>query len=211
MICSSGMSFIRDALVLPCMGCLILQLQRWSRRLLLLLIIAVASSKIVYGQSTDAHEYEVKAAFLYNFARYFKWPERPSPGAGNAFVIGIVGTDPFGGILDQAMQGKTLQGKSVIVRRYANPSEATTCDMLFIGASETNSLPKILALLNNAPILTVGDMPQFAQRGGMINLVIHDNRVQFEVNVEATERARLTPSSQLLRLAKIVPDSTVDH
>lgn len=185
----------------------LLRLIRWWLPGISLLIFAAAGATVARSQSGEAGEYEVKAAFLYNFAKYVKWPATPAPASNSAFVIGIVGTDPFGAILDRTMQGKAVQGKPIVVQRYAKPDDVGACDMLFIGASESRNLAKLLAAVDKAPILTVGDMPEFAQRGGMINLVVDDNRVHFEVNVEAAERARLTPSSQLLRLAKIVSDS----
>jgi len=182
----------------------------WIPRMLPLLL-ALAIATVARGQSGETSEYEIKAAFLYNFARYVKWPEKAPSASNNIFVIGIIGTDPFGEILDRTMQGKTIHGKPIVVQRHTRPETATSSDILFVGALETSNLSRLLAIVDKAPILTVGEMPTFAQRGGMINLVTSENRVHFEVNVEAAERARLTLSSQLLRLARIVPDARAER
>lgn len=195
----------RNILVMRCKTVQAHRAQPWVLSLLFLVLAAMHAAAAL-GQPAEPAEYEVKAAFLYNFARYVKWPDKPAGEPGNAFVIGIIGTDPFGKTLDQMMQGKSIQGRAIVVRRYLKADEATGCDMLFISASEKDNLAKIFAMLRDAPVLTVGDMPQFAQRGGMINLVVHEKRVQFEVNIAAAERAGLTPGSQLLRLAKIVAE-----
>jgi hypothetical protein len=152
-------------------------------------------------------EYEVKAAFLYNLAKYIQWPEPSHAGAARPFVIGLIGKDPFGPALDQAMAGRTLQQRPVVVRRFVRVEEVTGCDLLFVAASAREDLGRILTALRGAPVLTVADMDQFAERGGMINLTMEEKRVRFEINNKAIARAGLKAGSQLLRLARIVNDS----
>ena len=161
----------------------------------------------VRADSTTPTEYEVKAAFIYNFAKYVRWPEASTSEARKPFVIGVIGRDPFGQALDDAIRGQSLQGRAVSVKRFGKVEEIADCDILFISSSEKNNLPRILEVLHEAPVLTIGDMDRFAERGGMINLTTEEKRVRFEINVEAAERAGLKPGSQLLRLARIVADS----
>jgi len=150
-------------------------------------------------------EYEVKAAFLYNFAKFIAWPGRA--GANRPFVVGLIGTDPFGTVLDDAMRGQSVQSRTVVIRRFSRIEDIGNCDILFVASSERAVLPRILAVLSRAPVLTVGDMDRFAERGGMINLTMDKNRVRFDINVAAMTRAGLRPGSQLLRLARLVSEA----
>ena len=159
------------------------------------------------GDSATQAEYEVKAAFIYNFAKYIKWPKTSTAEATKPFVIGIIGKDPFGPVLDDIMRGKSVQSRAVVVKRFGRVEDVADCDILFISSSEKNNLQRIFEVLRKVPVLTVGDMDQFAERGGMINLTTEENRVRFEINIEAAERAGLKPGSQLLRLARIVTES----
>jgi hypothetical protein len=161
----------------------------------------------VRADSTTPSEYELKAAFIYNFAKYVHWPEASTSETRKPIAIGVIGKDPFGQALDDAMRGRSLEGRAVVVRRFSRVEEVADCDILFISSSEKNNLPRILEVLHKAPVLTIGDMNRFAERGGMINLTTEEARVRFEINVEAAERAGLKPGSQLLRLARIVGGS----
>jgi hypothetical protein len=161
----------------------------------------------VRADSTAPTEYEVKAAFIYNFAKYVRWPEASTSETRKPFVIGVIGRDPFGQALDDAVRGQSLEGRAVVVRRLSKVEEVADCDILFISSSEKNNLQRIFQALREAPVLTIGDMDRFAERGGIINLTTEEKRVRFEINVEAAERAGLKPGSQLLRLARIVGDS----
>lgn len=152
-----------------------------------------------------ASEYEIKAAFIYNFSIYMNWPE---PNIDKPFVIGVIGKDPFGELLDDAMRGKRVDRRKVVVRRFSRLEEIVDSDVLFVASSEAPSLERILKILDGVPVLTIAEMDQFAERGGMINLTTDGNRVRFEVNLEAINRAGLKASSQMLRLAKLIPESS---
>ena len=147
-------------------------------------------------------EYQVKAAFLYNFMKFVEWPGDGLTNPGT-LTLGILGKDPFGDALDE-VRGKTAKGRRVVVLHLRQPEEARECDLLFVSASEKGRLSQILKAVQNARILTVADQEGFCQAGGMINLVFVKNRVGFEVNVGAASRARLRISSQFLRLARLV-------
>ncbi len=148
-------------------------------------------------------EYQVKAAFLFNFANFVEWPDEAFPKGGRNFVICVIGGDPFGGALD-SLKGKTLKGRIVIVRYCFEAAEARGSQVLFVGKSERGNINHIVKALKGSPVLTVADQDGFCQAGGMINMVNERNRVGFEINVSAARRAGLQISSHLLKLAKEV-------
>ena len=167
------------------------------------LAVAIASVLVgpscLHAQRSSPSEYEVKAAYLYDFGKFVTWPANAA--TGDEFPICVLGQDPFGATFDATIAGETINGKKVVVNRIAKPQEAVSCRILFISASEERQLKEILATLDKTSVLTVSDISQFTRRGGMIQFVIDANRVRFEVNVTTAERAGLTLSSQLLKVA----------
>jgi hypothetical protein len=149
-------------------------------------------------------EYQVKAAYLYGFGRFVAWPANEAPAGDGTFVLCVLGEDPFGMLLDDAAAGGAVRDQPVAVRRIGRPEDGGTCDTLFVSASEQVRLPRILAVLDRRPVLTVGDSPEFAQRGGMIGFSVDGGRVRFTVNLRATQDAGLMPQSELLRVAAAV-------
>jgi hypothetical protein len=147
-------------------------------------------------------EYQVKAAFLFNFIKFIEWPSDGLSTPGTV-TLGIFGKDPFGEALDE-VRGKTVKGRRVVVVHVHGSEDLKDCDLLYVCASERGRLPQILKSVQNSRVLTVADQDGFCQSGGMINLVFVNNRVGFEVNVGAAGRARLRVSSQLLKLARLV-------
>ncbi len=150
------------------------------------------------------NEYQVEAAYLYNFGRFVEWPAKGTTTKSDAFTICVLGEDPFGQALDATFAGATIENKSVVARRISSPNDSTDCQILFLSSSEANRLNKIIESLNKTAILTVSDMPQFSKRGGMIQFVLEGSRVRFEVNLSATQKAGLTLSSELLKVATVV-------
>lgn len=146
-------------------------------------------------------EYDVEAAYLYNFGRFIQWPPKPQVPPANSFLICILGQDPFGPALKQTIANEFIDGKSVIAKQVSTAGEASDCHVLFISSSEERRLPQILASLSKSSVLTVSDLPGFMERGGMIEFVLEDSRVRFEVNVDTATRVGLTLSSDLLKLA----------
>lgn len=140
-------------------------------------------------------EYEIKAAFIYNFMRYIEWP---TPRTG--YTVGILGDDPFEGFLDQ-FQSKPLSGKNIVVRAVKTAKDAKGCDVLFIPTSEMSHLDSVLGTLKGAPILTISDGNGFVDKGGQIGFFTERNRIRFMVNTEALQEADLKASSNLLKLA----------
>ena len=147
-------------------------------------------------------EYQVKAAFLYNFMKFVEWPGDALNSSGT-LTLGILGRDPFGDALDE-VRGKSAKGRRIVVLHLRGVEELRECDLLFVCASEKGRLAQILKAAQSSHALTVADQEGFCQAGGMINLVFVNNRVGFEVNVAAASRSRLRVSSQLLRLARLV-------
>jgi hypothetical protein len=156
-------------------------------------------------QDAAPTEYEVKAAFLYNFGRFVAWPPQPRPPS--AFAICVLGKDPFGPVLDDLIKDKSIQGMKLVARRLERVEDAGACRILFISASEDAQLAHILAALRGRSVLTVGEAERFAHRGGMINFRLEGSKVRFDINPDAAEQAGLTISSQLLKLARIVHES----
>jgi len=165
---------------------------------------ALAGVSILHSQQSKPAEYEVKAAYLYNFGRFVEWPAKVASDKSDSFRICVLGQDPFGRILDEALSGETIDGKHVVAKRITKPLEAVDCRILFISSSEEKRLNDTLMAIDKAGVLTVSDMPEFLQRGGMIQFVLDSNRVRFEINLTAAENASLTLSSELLKVAKAV-------
>jgi hypothetical protein len=152
-------------------------------------------------RAQTANEYEVKAAFLYKFASFVEWP----PESVNVpLCIAVVGQDPFGAALDDVVKGKSINGRGFLIKRFKSGQDASGCHIVFISASEKSRVRSVLDQLRGSSILTVSDIPGFCQGGGMIDFELLDQKVRFEINPEATERARLKVSSKLLSVAKIV-------
>lgn len=173
----------------------------WGILLAAALLFLAVPPRTVQADIPQAGEYQVKAAFILNFANYVDWPDGAL--SRDTITIGILGQDPFDGALD-SLSGKTVGGRRVQIRRFDEPEEAAGTNILFIGASERRSMPRILRAVRGRPILTIGDSNGFATAGVMINLVVLRKRVCFEVNLTAAKRAGLLVSSQLLKLAREV-------
>lgn len=150
-------------------------------------------------------EYEVKAALLLRFATYVDWPGDTLPQPGKAFVIGILGDDPFGELIDETVARRASDDRPVEVRRLERVEQAEECQIVFISRAERHRQADLLAALNGHAILTVGESERFLRDGGGINLVVgRDSRVKLEVNLAATDRAGLKLSSRMLSLAQRV-------
>jgi hypothetical protein len=156
------------------------------------------------ADSSDSSEYLIKAGFTYNFAKLMEWPSNAFPQQDSPIVIGILGTDPFGGTLDEVLKGKAVNGRVFVVKHLKWGMDVRDCNILFISSSEIAHTDEIFHLVKSLPILTIGETPGFAQRGGIINFIVEDNKVRFEVNVDAAKQADINISSRLLTLAKIV-------
>src|SRR5260370_898957 len=153
------------------------------------------------SDSSDSSHYLIKAGYLFNFATFVEWPAASFAQPDSPIVIGILGTDPFGNLIDRIVENKKIGARGLVVKRLkwsADLKDLKECKILFVGASEKAHLDDLVQIVKNLPILTVGETPGFAERGGVIRFVLEDNRVRFEINVEAAHQADLTISSRLL-------------
>jgi YfiR/HmsC-like len=168
--------------------------------------IAANGVTSVFPQTEQASEYQIKAAFLYNFAKFVEWPPAVSPGANDPMEICVVGEDPFGNTLNQSIEGKTVSGHKLMIRRLKPAQDMKGCQVAFISSSEKSHLPSVLESLKGGGVLTVGETEGFAALGGVINFTMENDKVRFEINLDAAGRAGLKISSKLLLLARIVKE-----
>ena len=174
------------------------RLWRWIA-CILLLPSWLSTSNAATPEKARPTQYDVEAAYLFDFGKFIAWP--PAPEADAPFLICIIGDDPFGPVLDRTVAGESLRGRSVQDKRVLRPQDAIGCSILYISGSESSRLSKILSVLQEAPVLTVSDIPDFVRQGGMIQFVVREGRVRFEVNLASAHRSSLTMSSELLKVA----------
>jgi hypothetical protein len=170
---------------------------------------AVATFALLLTAALQTHaapdsEYQVKAVFLFHFTQFVQWPRNAFADRNAPLIIGVLGEDPFGEYLDQTVQGETVDGRPIAVRRYSRPEDIGEVHVLFISASENDNLESTLAQLQGRSILTVADGEGFAERGVMVRLRTAQNRIRLRINVASVREAGLSVSSKLLRAAEIV-------
>jgi hypothetical protein len=179
---------------------------RWAKTILRIgpavILAAFAGGGAVRGQAVD--EYQLKAAFLSNFAKFVEWPPASFSSPQDPIVICILGVDPFGDALRQAVNGKMIEDRKPVVHQISDVRQAGGCSILFISSSERKRLRAILAEIKTNGILTVGDTGNFAVEGGVINLKLEGGRVRLQINLDAADRQKLRISAKLLSLAQIV-------
>ena len=170
----------------------------------LALWVAFSGAMAAGAESETPTVRQVQAAFLFNFTKFATWPDDAFQHSGDSLIIGVLGEDPFIAVLKEVVRDKTILGKKLVVKRFVSIQDAVHSHVLFLSSSEESNLPHILKVLDKITVLTVSDMDEFAERGGMIAFTVEDQKVRFNVNVEAVERAGLKMGSQLLKLARIV-------
>jgi len=176
-----------------------------SGRLALLALLSGLSSGAQDPKPAVYPEYQVKAAYLTDLGRYVeKWSNRANPAPDEPFDLCVLGQDPFGAALDDAVRGEKIGGAPLEAKRISRPQDALGCRILFIGAMEESQLSAVIAVLGTAPVLTVADLPDFVKHGGMVQFVLDGNHVHFEINLAAAQRAGLKLSSELLKVARAV-------
>lgn len=172
-------------------------------------ILAVASAclAILLGaravRAEAPREYQLKAAFIYNFLQFVDWPPGAFADRAAPIVVATVGDDPFQGALDKAIGGKAVGGRALVVRHFAKGPDVKGCQLIFVPEGQEEQFGAALQKLANAPVLTVGESEAFARQGGMIRFFEEDNRLRFEINPTAAEKVGLRISSKLLKLARI--------
>ena len=147
---------------------------------------------------------EVEAVFLFNFAQFVAWPRTSFDNASAPLVIGILGKDPFGSIIDDVVSGERVNSRPIVIHRFFRVQDIDRCHILFIAHSENERLPQVCAALQNRPILTVSDIKDFARRGGMIEFIEDKERIRFRIALHRARSESLEISAKLLRPAEVV-------
>lgn len=154
-------------------------------------------------------EYQIKAAFLFNFCRFVEWPETAFQNTNDPMVIGVLGTDPFGEALDEIVKGESVNGHPVTVARYRSLNELGHCHILFIGKNEESHLAQIFRTMAGSPTLTVSEINNFARDGGIVRLYTgSENKVRLRINVDNARAAGLKISSKLLTVSETISNSS---
>jgi hypothetical protein len=156
----------------------------------------------LYAQKTSS-EYKVKAVFLYNFTRFIDWPPSAFSSPESPFIIGIIGDDPFGSYLEEAVSGEQIENHTIIIKRYHSISEIKDCQVLYINSSNSEYIKEIISLVGKRSILTVSDANNFARWGGMIRLFTDDEKIRIQINSNAAKASQLNISSKLLSVAEV--------
>ncbi len=173
----------------------------WGAVLVIALLALVPARVLAAGPPS---EHDVKAAFLYHFTQYVEWPEAAFDSPSSPFLLGVVGDDGFLPAVTSAVADKSVGGRRIVVKGVRTPAEIRVCHMVFVASSQALRLQTVLTDVDALPVLTVGDVPGFADAGGAIGFVIEHDKVGFQINPAAARRAGLKISSKLLRLAEIV-------
>ncbi|MGI9168538.1 MAG: YfiR family protein [Pyrinomonadaceae bacterium] len=170
------------------------------RGVMLVSLLALMGNMSITQVHAQADEYQVKAAFIFNFAKFVDWPSNAF-GDGDTLVVGVVGDDPFDGALDR-LNGNMANGRRLRIKRLRVGDNLRACQILFISNSEGRNLGKSMDSSRGSSVLTIAEMPQFNQSGGIIRFVIQKNKVRFEINAQAAGQSRLRISSKLMALSK---------
>ena len=164
----------------------------------------VLGTLLTAGARSEVEEYQLKAAVVFNLAKFVEWPPQSFRGANDSIAVCVLGQNPFGHWLGDTLAGKVVSGRGFIVRQASEAQEAGRCQIVFVSSSERKRFRAILNGLSAEGVLTVGDTPGFTGLGGVVNLRLEDESVRMEVNVESARRKNLQISAKLLSLAQIV-------
>jgi YfiR/HmsC-like len=179
--------------------------KRFGRALALLgLMAGLLRVNSGFAEDSPVSEYQVKAIFLFNFAKYVDWPATAFTNAATPITIGVLGTDPFGDNLQNMVKGKTINGRTFLVKHLTADSDLSGCQILFISDSEASRMGEILAKAGALPILTVGEGEDFAKNDGIIHFILKDGKVRLEIDLTSVKKTGLAISSKLLAVADVV-------
>ncbi len=174
-----------------------------AAKLITIWSVALLCALPCHAQQNVSREYIIKAATLYNICRYIEWPIGAFSSADAPLGLVILGQDPFGESI-QAIAGKQVRGRNIEISYIDTLQDFHGGHILFISRSAASEISSILKFMSSQPILTVGDMDNFAELGGMINFYIENNRIRFDINADEAENANLKISSNLMKLGNIV-------
>jgi len=165
---------------------------------------AALAVSLGFAAETVTKEYQLKAAFIYNFTKFVDWPVQRSGSKDRPFTIGVFGKNPFGDELNKLAQGRSVNGRSMVIKNITSTNEAVSVDLLFVSSGQEESLGKFLITIQGEGVLTIGESKSFAEYGGIINFVTEADKIRFEINLDEAERGGLKLRAQLLKLAKNV-------
>ncbi len=177
---------------------------RWLTFALIWLAAVLVARAPAPAQVNRTTEYQVKAAFLLNFIQFIEWPSDAFGDANGPIVVGVLGDDPFGEILEQTFRNEIVQEKGLRVVRSQHVEDLAGCHLLFVSRSERARVGEIIAELRSRPVVTVSEISGFARRGGVINFYVDGNKIRFEINADAAEKKGVRISSQLLKRSRVV-------
>lgn len=165
--------------------------------------LALLVGPLPANAAAPPNEYALKSVFLYNFCHFIDWPESAFSSPNEPLIIGIVGEDPFGPLLKEAVGGETYHNRPIVIEHYRGPREIKHCHLLFVGRTEASRFDAIVAAVASKSVVTVGETEDFLDHGGMIALPADRNRVRLRIKPETMRAANLNVSSKLLRVADI--------
>lgn len=179
-----------------------------ARQMFTAVLLALGGWLPAEARGEASKEYDLKAVLLYHFTQFVEWPAHSFPRPTAPLVIGVLGRDPFGQVLDDVVRQETYARRRIVVERYRRVDLIGNCQILFIDSSESRNFPRVLAVLRGRPVLTVGDFEDFAARGGMIRFLKNpDAKITLGINLAAAKAAGLNISPQLLRVADVMPEA----
>ncbi len=176
-------------------------LRQWWAILLSLMLFSTISSRLALADQPS--EYQLKGAYLYHFTKFVTWPDNAFTTEQAPFQICILGENPFGQLLD-ALTQKTIHNKPITIVELPTKQSIHHCHLLFIAQSEQDQLTDILAITQNKPILTVGDMPHFTQQGGMIQFMRVNDTLRFSINQKIALQSDLKISATMLQVGYVI-------
>lgn len=168
------------------------------------ILLLVYGTLLLSAQSTGDREYRVKAAFIFNFTQFVEWPSHSFKTPDSPAIIGIIGKDPFGSYLHEAISGESMGSHPLLIRHFENVDEINDCHILFFNINDKTKLKEAIAKIKGKNILTISDANDFAKTGGMIHFYTKDDKINIRINLEAVKSENLVISSKLLKLADIV-------
>ncbi len=180
-----------------------------SLTLILLVYVLHCPVAVTPAESQTLSESQIKAAFLFNFTKFVEWPPEAFATPDSPIILGVIGENSVTGLLTQTAAGKTVNGRTVVVRAVSGSQEYRACHVLFVSASEQKHMAHILEEIKETPVLVVGEMTGFAEAGGGINFVVEGNKVRLEINLDAAARAHLKISAKVIAVARLVTEESV--
>lgn len=178
-------------------------IKKLPKAIILCLTIFLPVTWLWQAHAQEVPEYQLKAAFLYNFAKFIEWPQTAFKDSSTSFVIGILGDDPFGENIN-FIKSKKVKNRKLEVKNFKTIKDLKTCQILFVSSSEKKQLPEIFNAVKDSTMLTVSDMDSFIESGGIIRFVLEDETLGFTINAEAVKQAEFKISSQLLKFGQLV-------